>query len=79
MIRIIERNSQDHTCVEDLDELKEDLARCGHNREKLKETEPLAVSRVLENSGPGRPSRENEIKGRTTWSSQFSTPRTTRN
>ena len=62
MICVIERNSQDHTCVEDLTELKKDLARCGHNREKLEETEPQAVSRVLENSGPGRPSRENENK-----------------
>ena len=62
MIRVIERNSQDHTCVEDLTELKEDLARCGHNLEKLEETEPQAVSRVLENSEPGRSSRENDTK-----------------
>ena len=45
--------------MEDLAELKEDLARCGNNQEKLEETEPLAVSRVLENWGPGRPNREN--------------------
>ena len=72
MIRIIERNSQDHTCVEDLNELKEDLARCGHNREKLEETEPLAISRVLENSGPGRPNRENEGQNNLVFSVQHS-------
>ena len=62
MIRIIERNSQDHTCVEDLGELKEDLARCGHNSDKLEEIEPKAVQRsiVIENSG--NPTRHTEDK-----------------
>ena len=50
MIRIIERNSQDHTCAEDLNELKDDLTRCGHNSDKLEEIEPKAVLRALENT-----------------------------
>ena len=33
MIRVIQRNSQDHTSVEDLCELKNDLTRCGHAEE----------------------------------------------
>ena len=60
MIRIIERNPQDHTCVEDLGELKEDLARCGHNSDKLEEIEPKAVQRSIENSG--NPTRDTEDK-----------------
>ena len=48
MIRIIERNSQDHTCAEDLNELKDDLTRCGHDSDKLEEIEPKAVLRALE-------------------------------
>ena len=50
MIRIIERNSQDHTCTEDLNKLKDDLTRCGHNSNKLKEIELKAVLRALENT-----------------------------
>lgn len=50
MIRVIERNSQDSTCVDDLAELKEDLSRSGHNMVKLEETEPRAVLRALENT-----------------------------
>ena len=49
MIRVIQRNSQDHTCVEDLTQLKDDLARCGHQEGALEEMEPLAVQRVIEN------------------------------
>ena len=50
MIKIIERNSQDHTCAEDLNELKDDLTRCGHNSDKLEEIEPKVVLRALENT-----------------------------
>ena len=50
MIRIIKRNSQDHTCAEDLNELKDDLTRCGHNSDKLEEIKPKAVLRALENT-----------------------------
>ena len=50
MIRIIEGNSQDHTCAEDLNELKEDLTKCGHSSDKLEEIEPKAVLRALENT-----------------------------
>ena len=49
MIRVIQRNSQDHTCVQDLDDLKQDLLKGGHNDEKLLETEPRAVLRAIEN------------------------------
>lgn len=49
MIRVIQRNSQDHTCVQDLDDLKQDMARSGHCEEGLIETEPRAVLRAIEN------------------------------
>ena len=49
MIRIIDRNSQDHTCVEDLQELKDDLMQSGHNENLMEKLEPLAVQRSIEN------------------------------
>ena len=49
MIRVIQRNSQDLTCVEDLAELKQDLKRSGHSDTTLEDTEPKAVLRVIEN------------------------------
>ena len=49
MIRIIQRNSQDSTCVEDMAELKADLIRSGHHEDTVEETEPLAVQRAIEN------------------------------
>ena len=49
MMRVIQRNSQDETCVGDLEELKQDLQRSGHNEVVLEETEPMAVQRVIEN------------------------------
>ena len=49
MLRVIDRNSRDETCVTDLQELKQDLIRCGHNENKLEEIEPLAVQRSIEN------------------------------
>ena len=48
MIRVIKRNSQDHTCVEDLEELKEDLMKSGHKEGTLTKTEPEAVLRSIE-------------------------------
>jgi len=37
------------TCVEDLDDLKQDMSRSGHCEQKLIETEPRAVLRAIEN------------------------------
>ena len=49
MLRVIDRNSSDDTCVTDLQDLKNALLKCGHSEEKLEQTEPLAVQRVIEN------------------------------
>lgn len=48
MIRVISRNSQDSTCVTDLEQLKTDLEKSGHKMEKMDELEPLAVQRTIE-------------------------------
>ena len=49
MLRVIKRNSQEETCLKDLEDLKADLSRCGHNAEKMGELEPLAVERAVRN------------------------------
>jgi hypothetical protein len=49
MIRVIQRNSQDHTCVEDIAELKADLMKSGHDEDVVEEVEPLAAQRAIEN------------------------------
>ena len=49
MLRVIKRNSNDETCVSDLDELKSDLSRCGHSPQRLEELEPKAVERAIRN------------------------------
>ena len=49
MLRVIDRNSSDDTCVTDLQDLKNALLKCGHSEEKLEQTEPLAVQRAIEN------------------------------
>ena len=49
MLRIINRNSTDETCVTDLEELKTDLAKCGHIPERLDEMEPKVVQRTIAN------------------------------
>ena len=49
MIRVIDRNSKDETCVTDLEQLKQNLIKSGHNEEKIEKTEPLAVQRAIEN------------------------------
>ena len=49
MIRVIQRNSKDETCVQDLAELKRDLTRSGHSEATIEEMEPLAVQRTIEN------------------------------
>lgn len=51
MLRIIERNSRDETCVENLRELKDDLIKAGHNEEHLDVLEPKAILRSIENDG----------------------------
>ena len=45
----MERNSLDHARVEDIQDLKKDLHKCGHKNATLDEIEPKAVTRVLEN------------------------------
>ena len=49
MIRVIQRNSQDSTCIEDLAQLKADLIKSGHDEDKVEDIEPLAVQRAIEN------------------------------
>lgn len=42
-LRMIHRNSQDETCVENMQDLKNELIECGPNEEKLDALEPKAV------------------------------------
>lgn len=58
MLRVIDRNSKDESCVEDLQQLREDLIRSGHSEKKLDESEPLAVLRSIENDMNGGSVRE---------------------
>ena len=50
MLRVINHNSMDQTCVTDLQELREDLMRSGHREDKIDGMEPLAVQRSIENN-----------------------------
>ena len=72
MIWIIERNSQDHTCAEDLNELKDHLTRCGHNSDKLEEIEPKAVLRALENTERANRATESKKQDSLVFSIQHS-------
>lgn len=49
MIRVIQRNSQEHTTLEDLAQLKTDLSKSGHRDVVLEDKEPQAVLRAIEN------------------------------
>ena len=49
MVRVIERNSREETCADDLRVLKEDLRRSGHKDDVLEEIEPQAIVRATEN------------------------------
>ena len=49
MIKVIQRNSLDSTCVQDLAQLKLDLGASGHNSRTMDELEPKAVERVIGN------------------------------
>ena len=62
MMRVIQRNSQDHTCVEDLSELKSDLSKCGHHENTMEKIEPLAVQRVIEKELSNSQQKSPEIK-----------------
>ena len=62
MIRVIQRNSQDDTCVEDLDQLKEDLGKSGHAREAMLKVEPMAHQRATELDLYGRAPKAIENK-----------------
>ena len=46
MIRVIQRNSLDNTCVEDLSQLKKDLGASGHQENVMEVLEPQAVLRA---------------------------------
>ena len=72
MIRIIERNSQDHTSAEDLNVLKEDLTRCGYNSDKLEEIEPKAVLGALENTEGANRATESKKQDSLVFSIQHS-------
>ena len=60
MLRVISRNSRDETMVSDLDELKQDLVRCGHRENKLEEIEPKAVLRNMTNQADKKRKRDTE-------------------
>lgn len=49
MIRVIQRNSLDNTCIEDLSQLKKDLGASGHQENVMEQLEPQAVLRAIEN------------------------------
>ena len=57
MIRVIHRNSQEETCINDLTQLKQDLNKCGHMEDTLDEIEPLVVQRCIENDLNGNNGR----------------------
>lgn len=46
MIRVIKRNTKEESCLEDLNELKEDLIKSGYNSETLETIEKKAFERV---------------------------------
>ena len=60
MLRIINRNSKDETCVTDLQALKEDLIKCGHSEHKLEMLEPKAVQHSIENKLSNDTDRKNK-------------------
>lgn len=73
MIRIIERNSRDNTCEEDLEELKSDLEKAGHKRNTLEELEPRAVHRAITNIDKDKnPGEDNTADQNLVFSVQFS-------
>ena len=47
MLRVVSRNSQDDTRFEDMEQLKKDLKRSGHELEKLEDLEPLVYMRYV--------------------------------
>ena len=47
MLRVVSRNSQDGTRFEDMEQLKKDLKRSGHELEKLEDLEPLVYRRYV--------------------------------
>ena len=49
IIRVIERNSKNVTCVEDISEMKVNLMNSGHNKKQINELESKAYTRVSEN------------------------------
>ena len=62
MMRVIQRNSLDATCLDDLEQLKSDLVKCGHNEERLEELEPKAVLRNMQNSADKVKGKEEKKK-----------------
>ena len=61
MIRVIQRNSLDNTCVEDLAQLKRDIRASGHKKTMMEKLEPKAAQRAIENDLYGqKPTKENQ-------------------
>ena len=61
MIRGIQRNTLDNTCVEDLTQLKKNLRASGHNETMMEELEPRAAQRAIENELYGhKPTKQNQ-------------------
>ena len=62
LLRVIKRNSNDETCVSDLNELiKSDLSRRGHRLERVEEIEPRAVERAIRNNLQVQPGNERVV------------------
>ena len=62
MIRVIQRNSKDSTCIEDLQELKQDFQKSGHSQGVLEDTEPKAAHRAIENEFYSEPETATDNK-----------------
>ena len=70
---MIQRNSLDVACIEDLAELKKDLRKSGHGEEALEETELKAAQRAIENElyGPDHPTTNKTVDGKLVYSVKY--------
>ena len=59
MMRVIGRNSKPDTCTEDLEELKVDLMKSGHNHQTIEALEPRAFQRVIDNNNDEQVENQN--------------------
>ena len=71
MIRVIRRNSLDATCVQDLEQLRSDLAKSGHKEEVMDELEPLAVQRAIEMDLYNSPKQKKSLGDKVVFSVKY--------